>query len=186
MLFRSIAIIYLGYDHTQQSNNQSAHSPVAVYRLNNQSCRCSTDVFEMNLFSDKAVYKTTDAIEIWATLEYTGNNDTIRIWHSEPYMVFSITDGKNFTIGGLRNCILTSSILEKGEIYHFDHEKSGGWDPADFDAGFWENFFNKKDLFLPAGEYTVTLQGDFYLTYSDRGIETYSDLLCELNIKVEN
>jgi hypothetical protein len=152
---------------------------------NNQSAQCPADVFEMNLFSDKEVYKTTDTIQIWATLEYTGNNDTIKIWHGIPYMSFVITDGKNFTTGGMSQTILTSSILEKGEIYYFDYKKSGAWDPANPDASFWENFYNEKDLFLPAGEYTVILKGDFYLTFSDQGIEEYSGLLCELNIKIE-
>ncbi|MCL2476561.1 hypothetical protein [Candidatus Bathycorpusculum sp.] len=167
-----IVISYLGYD--------LAHQP------NNQSTQCPADVFEMNLFSDKEVYKTTDAIQIWATLEYTGDNDTIEILHGIPYMSFVISDGKNFTTGGICQTILTSSILEKGEIYHFDYQKSGAWNQDDPDAGFWENFYSEKDLFLPAGEYTVTLKGDFYLTYSEqKGLEDYSDLLCELNIKVE-
>jgi hypothetical protein len=64
----------------------------------------------MNLFTDKAVYKTTDAIHIWATLEYTGKGDTIQIWHGIPYMDFFITDGKEFNLSSLSFSVLTSSF----------------------------------------------------------------------------
>jgi hypothetical protein len=153
-----------------------------VHRSSGQHAICSTDVFELNLFSDKEVYKTTDAIQIWATLEYVGDYDTIKIWHSLPYILFLITDGDGFNIGGIQMSVLTSSILEKGEIYHFDFQKSGAWDSCDPDASFWEAFFNETDLFLPAGEYTITVKGDFYLT--DK-VEGDSGLLCEFKIRVE-
>jgi hypothetical protein len=135
----------------------------------------------MNLFTDKAVYKTTDAIHIWATLEYIGKGDTIQIWHGIPYMDFFITDGKEFNLSSISLSVLTSSILEKGEVYHFDYGKSGAWDPNGPDAGFWENFYNEKDLFLPAGEYTITLKSQFYLS---ENLEGDSGLKCELKIEV--
>jgi len=52
--------------------------------------------FIMTLNSDKKVYKTTDIINIWGTLEYIGDNDFIEIWHGCPFMLFSISDGNKF------------------------------------------------------------------------------------------
>ena len=143
----------------------------------------SANDFQMNLFSDKEVYKTTDVIQIWATLEYTGNDDAIMIWSSDPYMIFSITDGKGFDTGGVAVDVLLSTVLTKGETYRFDYQKSGGWSADDPDAAFWENFYQEKDLRLPAGEYTITLNGAFSLT--ETILDSRSGLVCELKIRVE-
>ena len=147
------------------------------------SAGCENNGFEMRLYSDRAVYKTTDAIKVWATLQYVGDGDTVTIWHGEPYMVFSITDGKNFNSGGSILTVLTSTVLKQGKLYRFDYQKSGGWDAGGPDAAFWENFYREKELRLPAGEYTISVDGWFSLT--DAVIGSESGLRCELKILVE-
>jgi hypothetical protein len=139
--------------------------------------------FIMTLNSDKEVYKTTDIINIWGTLEYIGDNDTIEIWHSCPFMLFSITDGKNFDIDGVAVDILASSVLEKNKVYHFDYQKSGGWSADDPNAKYWEDFFKEKDLLLPKGKHTITLNGGFSL--SERVIDSKSGLICKLEITIK-
>ena len=74
------------------------------------------------------------------------------------------------------------TVLEKGVVYHFDYQKNVSWDADAPEASFWENFAYEKDLLLPAGEYTVILDGAFTL---DRTGKNHSELLCELNILVE-
>jgi len=139
--------------------------------------------FIMTLNSDKKVYKTTDIINIWGTLEYIGDKNKVKIWHSCPFMLFSITDGNDFNIGGITMSILTSSVLTKNTVYHFDYQKSGGWSADAPDAKFWEDFFSEPDLLLPAGEYTIRLHGGFSL--SEKVIDSRSGLVCELIITVE-
>jgi len=145
------------------------------------SVNCAQNGFEMNLYSDKSVYKAMDIINIWATLQYVSDGDEITIWHGDPYMVFSITDGKDFNMDGMVEDILTSTVLEKDKLYHFDFHKSGGWSADDPNADFWDRFYQEKDLRLPVGEYTVTLRGAFSLS-----MDTWdnSGLVCELAIKV--
>ena len=138
--------------------------------------------FIMTLNSDKAVYTTTDIINIWGTLEYIGETDAIEIWHGCPFMLFSISDGDNFSIGGMTIDILASSVLQRGRVYHFEYQKSGGWSPDAPDAAFWENFFSEPDLRLPAGEYTIRLRGSFGLT--ERVSDSPSGLIAELTITV--
>lgn len=141
-------------------------------------------LFELKLYSDKQVYKTTDKIKIWATLKYIGNNNQVKIWHGDPYIVFYISDGKEFNIGGMVFDILTSTVLEKDKLYEFDYIKSGGFSEDDPDADFWKKFYAKKDLYLPEGEYTVTARGDFSL--SENTEESKRNLSTELKIKVIN
>ncbi|MDR1185535.1 MAG: hypothetical protein LBK67_12180 [Coriobacteriales bacterium] len=144
---------------------------------------CTGDGFEVRLFSDKEVYKSTDTIQIWATLEYNGDEDVVTIWHGYPCMGFSLTDGKDFNVDGVVLTVLTSTEIEKGNVYRFYYQKSGAWSADDPDADFWEDFYKEKDLVLPEGEYTVTVRGDFSLT--EEPFDSQSGLLCELKIKVE-
>ena len=157
-----------------------AEDPGSEIDLNSAECRANG--FEMALFSDNTVYKTTDIIQIWATLAYTGPEDTVTIWHGIPYISFSITDGKDFNVEGLTLTVLASTVLNKGEVYRHDYEKSGGYGEDDPDADFWRAFYAEKDLILPPGAYTISAGGAFSLT--ETVTDSPSGLLCELKINV--
>jgi hypothetical protein len=140
-------------------------------------------LFELNLYSDKQVYKTTDKIKLWATLKYVGNKEQIKIWHSNPCIGFSIIDGNKFKPGCIYDDILTSTILIKDKLYKFDYVKSGAYSEDDPDADFWRKFLNEKDLYLPSGEYTIQAGGAFDL--DENGTES-SNMIKEIKIKVED
>lgn len=139
-------------------------------------------LFELKIFSDKREYKSTDKISIWSTLEYIGKEEQIKIWHGEPYIIYSITDGKDFTLDGVIQDILKSTVLEKGKIYKIDYVKSGGFSADDPKASFWRSFFAEKDLYLPPGEYTIKASTGFSL--GSDVINSKVDATCELKIKV--
>lgn len=141
-------------------------------------------LFELNLYSDKSTYKTTDKIKIWATLKYIGSENQITIWHGNPYISFTITDGKNFNTGGIFDDILTSTTLEKDKLYKFDYVKSGGYSADDVDADYWGNFYKEKDLYLPKGDYIIGTGGAFSLIQDTE--KSKSNLVKELKIKVED
>ena len=140
-------------------------------------------LFELELYSDKQLYKTTDKIKIWATLKYIGSNSQIKIWHGDPYISFFISDGKDFNIGGIINTILTSTTLDKDKVYSFDYSKNGGYSSNDPKADFWKKFYEEKDLYLPEGEYTIKVGGAFSLT--EPPSEGKNDLSKEIKITVE-
>lgn len=141
-------------------------------------------LFELNLYTDKQTYKTTDKIKIWATLKYTGNDNQIKILHSNPYISFTITDGKKFETGGIFDDILTSTILVKDKLYKYDYVKSGGYSADDPNVDYWKKFYQEKDLYLPEGEYIIKVGGAFSLTEDTE--KSKSNLIKEVKIKVEN
>ena len=145
------------------------------------STNCNSGDFEMNLYSDKKEYNVNDKINIWGTIKYVGEQSSITIYSGEPFMVFSITNGKNFNSMGTALTILKTTTLVKDKLYHYDYVKSGGFDADAPDADFWEKFYKEKDLYLPADEYTIILKGDFSLS---PGQEQLSGLACGLKIKV--
>ena len=138
--------------------------------------------FKMLLYSDKAVYKTTDEIKIWATLVYMGEGSEVTIWSGSPYMSFSITDGADINIGTIHLLSLGSTVLTRGVAYSFDYEKNSIRYPGMANEQFWEEFDEQDELFLPAGKYTIAVEGKFSLSH-EPGAED-SGLLCELEIEV--
>lgn len=146
------------------------------------SSTCTANDFVLKLFADKASYTTDETIQIRATLEYAGEKDTFTIWHGLPYISFSLTDGADFNVNGMILTVLTSTDLNKGQIYEFDYVKSGGFSADDPNAEFWEKFYQEEDLKLPAGTYTVSVRGAFSL--SEDVVNDDSGLSCQLQIKV--
>lgn len=120
-----------------------------------------SNIFLLNLYSDKQVYKLTDKIKIWATLKYIGENEDLKIWHVEPYISFYISDGKEFNIGGIVNTIITSNTLHKGRTYKFEYVKNGGYNSNKKDIDYWKKFYKEKELYLPKGTYTINVSGVF-------------------------
>ena len=139
--------------------------------------------FCLTLYADNSAYSTDDAIQIWATLEYVGGDNSVTIWHGDPYIVFSITDGADFHVSGLVHDSLTSTILQKGQLYHFDYVKSGGYETLAPDADFWREFYHEEELKLPAGTYTVSVDGAFYL--SEDVLSAEKGPSCSLQITVQ-
>lgn len=144
---------------------------------------CTANDFVLKLFADKASYTTDEPIQIRATLEYVGEKDTFTIWHGIPYISFSLTDGADFNVDGMILTVLTSTELNRGEVYEFDYVKSGGFSADDPNAEFWENFYQEEDLKLPVGIYTVTVRGAFSL--SEDVVNDDSGLSCQLQIEVK-
>lgn len=121
-------------------------------------------VFKLTLYIEEGPYFHNEHINIFSTLEYIGNEDTIKIWHGLPFFNYKIFDGEYYFSEGMVATILTSTILEKGETYIFPFKKSGGWSSDDPNADFWENYYKDKKLKLPRGEYLLSAYSDFGLT----------------------
>ena len=153
----------------------------ALLGENTVTKRCN--YFIMTLNSDRAVYSTTDAINIWGTLEYIGDRNSVTVSHPCPLLIFSISDGQGFHIGGAIDDISASSVLQRGRVYHFGHQKSGSWIADADDAEFWQSFFREPNLFLHAGELTITLYNEFSF-YDSSLRRTRSDLIAHLTFVV--
>ena len=140
--------------------------------------------FVLSIFTDSEIYRTTDAIQIWATLDYVGDNDNVTIWHFMPFVEFAIFGDNGFDLMPMHEEALQSSDLQRGEVYRFDFQKSGNWHfgyaPGD---DFWDNFFMKDNLHLPVGEYTVTVHVAFSFTENNI-IDSPNILTAEVNIRV--
>ena len=169
---------YEGSNHlndTPSTDNPSADAPFSYVE---------SDDFILRLFTSSDTHQTGDAITVWSEFEYLGENESITIYHSIPYLVFQITGDNGFEMNPMRVDVLESSDLVSGETYHFEFQKSGGWSLDDEDASFWENFFNEPALILPPGRYTITAIAEFSLS-SENVIGSQITLSTEISIVVQ-
>ncbi len=141
------------------------------------SAECTTDDFEMKLFTTKTTWRTDEAIKIWATLKYVGDSKDITIFYAPPYMNFCISGEDEFYGGGLAITILDHTTLKRGKLYSFDYNKAGAYDGNAPDADFWKEFYEDPELHLPAGTYTISVSGAFDLA---EDINEGSGLYCEM------
>lgn len=178
-----LMLLPMGCGNASISENEAVPEQAEADRSERIEALSTENDFVLTLHADRSTYSTDEVIHIGATLEYVGQKEKVTIWHGLPYVVFSITDGADFNVNGIIQTVLTSSTLYKGEQYHFDYVKSGGFDPDAPDGAFWESFFEEKELRLPAGTYTISADGAFYL--SDRQHADEKGPSCELKITVE-
>lgn len=179
-----ISLIFVVTSCRSESNSSDNNTAANSITANNTTIQDYNKLFELNLYSDKQTYKTDEKIIIWATLKYIGSSEKIKIWHSNPYISFTITDGEKFNTGGISDDILTSTILVKDKLYRFDYIKSGGFSADEPNADYWKKFYQEKDLHLPEGEYTVKVGGAFSLNENPQ--MSKSNLIKELKIKIKN
>ncbi len=119
--------------------------------------------FEVKTYIDKLEYEQNEEINIYSTIEYIGENESISIWSGEPYFHHLIYNGKEYINDGVVLDVLKETVFKKGEVYTIPFSKSGGFTQEDPDIEFWEQYFSEKELKLPGGDYTFTATTDFCL-----------------------
>ena len=117
-----------------------------------RTVRAGQQIFELNVHTDKLEYKTTEKINLYATLKYTGDSKDIVIYSGTPYVIVYIDDGTgpSYAIG----LTMMTTVLNQGQIYKYEYPTRFG--PSG----------PKQDLYLPAGEYIVGVLTHFSLTPS--------------------
>lgn len=144
------------------SSCQKEDNVSIIAREGRQVAETSDDNFKIILYSEKDSYSDTEEVDIWATIEYIGSEDTIDIYSGEPYAGFYVeSEGVEF-ISFMRLNLLKTTTLKKGVVYEFPLQKSGGFSEDDEDADFWREFYTEERMLFPIGEYQLTFSTDFY------------------------
>jgi hypothetical protein len=173
-----LALVFL----TSCNNNSSVVPSKKLDPLSNQFVS-EDDLFRLVLHIDKLNYRSDEKIDLHSTLEYLGSKKKITIWHGLPYINYYITDEKDFNTGGIALTILTSSTLNKGEVYTYPFSKTGGFSEDDPKADFWRTFYSEKDLYLPPGKYKLSVSCNFSFT-EDVKESKYNNIV-EIEITVQ-
>ena len=164
-----LLILMLLFVLTLSSCQKEEIAPVII-REGRQVAEASNENFRIILYSEKDIYSETEEIDIWATIEYIGSEDTIDIYSGEPYAGFDVeSEGVQF-ITNLVLQLLKTTTLEKGVVNVFPLRKVGGFSEDDEDADFWRDFYSEERMLFPIGEYQLVFSTGFY-TDTDSDIQ---------------
>ena len=156
-----LAIAMLFFVFTLSSCQKQDTTPI-VTREGRQVAQTSDDNFHIILFSEKDIYSETEEVNILATIQYIGSNDSIDIYSGEPYAGFTVESEGVEYISNLVETILKTTTLEKDVIYEFPLIKVGGFSEDAEDADFWRDFYSEEKMLFPTGQYQVTFSTGFY------------------------
>lgn len=127
------------------------------------STEVSQGDFIYRLISEKAEYSKSEEPEIYAELEYIGEQDEVTISHSSSPFFFPVEETmRGYSIEYVMGDIGRSTTFERGEPYREEYVKTGGYSPdqaSDEYVAFMENFLHKKGF--PPGYYHMNGYADF-------------------------
>jgi len=147
--------------------------------LGANSVSLTNNGFIITLNTDKELYSIKEAVSIWGTLEFVGDNDiygsvdAVMIRFDFSFMSFHLDGIDNPFAGAAQASVYDSEIIiEKGKVYHFDYRAPG--------------VRGNSDLRLSAGEHSVSLTGGFRIIEfdTDEELENGSGLKAEIKFTV--
>lgn len=139
------------------------HGSYRINRLEGLVVEARDENFVLKTYIDKLQFKAGEEIQLYSTIEYIGEGDSVEIWSAEPFFHHIIErDGKVIS-GGLTMDLFQRTQLKRGEVYVLSFKKSGGYSQEDPEAEFYKEFFAEKALKLPQGTYVFSGVTDFSL-----------------------
>lgn len=139
--------------------------------------------FIYRLVSEREQYASGGPVEIFAELEYRGEEDTIDIFHAGSAFFFPMeekTRGYQLDYPMIEPLITTT--LTKGEPLRESYTGSGGYSDQE-DAAYIEFMQQVMNNEFPQGYYVVDGYADFYTETPD-GAQTDYEIHAEIDFKV--
>ncbi len=119
--------------------------------------------FRVKTTISRLAFAKGEEIDLYSTIEYIGENESITIWSGDPYYHHTIYKGDQCINGEITHDVLKKTTLKKGEIVTIPFSKNGGFDEKDPDAEYLKQYFSEKELKLPEGEYVFAAKTAFTL-----------------------
>lgn len=157
-IFISLFSISLLFGCTSYEKNVDVDN----YEVKHTLAEVSEGDYTFRLVSEKEQYSSTEEVNLYGEIIYTGEKDEVEIIHSSSAILFNIFEEvRRYEIGDSVHDIGLSTILKRNEPHREDYGKNAGYD-SDSDKAyvqFVEDFI-KQDSF-PTGYYTVNGFTDF-------------------------
>lgn len=142
--------------------------------------------FRLTLEADQDRYRAGQEIMVLATLTYVGPADAIVArGSSTPGLIgFSVeSDDPAIRIGAAFTTDCGPHEMTRGVPVEYPLEKSGGYSPDEPLAPFYEAYFDSEELRLPAGTWTISAGGGWYI--GDCGSGELHDLNASVTVVIE-
>ncbi|GGM23688.1 hypothetical protein GCM10011351_06840 [Paraliobacillus quinghaiensis] len=154
-------------------DNATNNANLDEYEVTNSEAEVTEGDFIYRLVSEKEQYDANGPVEIYAELEYVGDQEEIEIFHAASPFYFPMHEKtRDYKIGYGMVEPLLSTTLVKGEPLREEYTSAAGYS-ADEDNDYI-NFIEKiNNNEFPVGYYKVNGFADFFVRIDDISQEKY-------------
>ncbi|GIP01192.1 hypothetical protein J14TS5_62770 [Paenibacillus lautus] len=126
--------------------------------------------FVYRLVSEKEQYEHGDQVQVYAELEYVGEQNEVTIGHAASAFYFPMKElTRNYNISYAMNEPYITTKLKKGEPLREYYQIGGGYDSSD-DKRFKDFIRSLKNGF-PDGVYVVYGSADYVMDSQSQGVD---------------
>ncbi|MFD1032240.1 hypothetical protein [Metaplanococcus flavidus] len=183
LLASFLPLLFLTACGTADDAGNGDSSSIEKFTVQNTEAEARDGDFIYRLVSEQEEYASGGPVEIYAELEYVGEQDSIDIYHAGSTFFFPMeekTHGYQVDYPMIEPLLTTT--LTKGEPLREFYSGSGGYsdqDDSDY-IGFTKSIINNE---FPEGYYVVNGYADFYTETAD-GEQTDYEIHAEVDFKV--
>lgn len=170
-----------------EKNGKIDPEQLADITVNNNIEEITEGDFKLTAVSEKKHYKQGEPVQLYAEIEYIGEDESVDIFHSSSAVFFTIKEKVNgFEIGYAVNDIGLQTKLIKNQPFREIYEKTGGYSEHSNKAyvEFVRRFVEEEGF--PVGYYIVEMTTDFSVgPAEDRQDHERIKLTATIDFKVE-
>lgn len=153
------------------------------YSVSNTDAAAEDGDFIYRLVSEREEYASGGPVEIYAELEYVGEEDSIDIYHAGSAFFFPMEEKtRGYQLDYPMEEPLLTKTLTKGEPLREQYSGSGGYSDQE-EAAYIEFMQQVMNNEFPQGYYIVDGYADFYTETPD-GAQTDYEIHAEIDFKV--
>lgn len=179
----ALILLIAGCGTADDAGNGASSSSLEDYTVGATKAEITDGDFIYRLVSEKEEYASGGPVEIYAELEYVGDQDSIDIYHAGSAFFFPMEEKtRGYQLYYPMNDPLLITTLTKGEPLRESYTGSGGYSDQDTAAyiEFMKQITNNQ---FPTGYYVVNGYADFFTEQAD-GAQTNYDIQAQVDFKV--
>ncbi|MEW9109076.1 MAG: hypothetical protein AB2374_06985 [Cytobacillus gottheilii] len=167
--FMLAVLLLAGCGNTDNTGSKSgdyevgkSHSKLDEYQVVSTESEVQEGDFIYRLVTEKTEYTTDEPVNIYAELEYVGDQEEVMIYHAMTPFYFPMTEKiRNYEIDYPTPEPLGGTTLKKGEPVRHDYTRTGSYstDKQDDYTEFMKSFI--EDGFIE-GYYVLTGSAEFF------------------------
>ncbi|WP_238942785.1 hypothetical protein [Planococcus beigongshangi] len=179
----TVILLLAGCGTGEDTANGDSSSNIGDFTVKATEAETTDGDFIYRLVSEKEEYASGGPVEVYAELEYIGDEESIDIFHAGSAFYFPMEEEtRDYEIHYPMIEPLLMTTLTKGEPLREKYSGSGGYSDLD-DAAYIDFSKQVMENQFPQGYYTVNGYADFF-TESPSGEKTDYQIHAEIDFKV--
>lgn len=168
-------------DNGAESRDHTTEAPGVI------AVETQEDDFIYRLYTDNAIYRKGEKVDIIAELEYIGEEDEVTIAHAASPFYFNLKElNRGYPIEQMMNEPLLHTTLVRGEPLVEHYQKSGGYSEQD-DPNYVQFIRNVwKSNGFPHGHYVVDGFASFFVEEEGKTEKKTYNIEGKIDFKVES